>query len=57
MATGQALASLKEIEKGLRESSNSLKHTAGVTTGLTDSYSELKKLIGSFKIENNSDKS
>ncbi len=55
MATGQALASLKEIEKGLRESSNSLKHTAGVTTELTDSYSELKKLIGSFKIENNSD--
>ena len=51
-ATGQALASLREIEKGLRESSNSLKQTAGVTTGLTDSYSELKKLIGNFKIEN-----
>ena len=54
MATGQALTSLKEIEKGLRESSNSLKQTAGVTTGLTDSYSELKKLLGSFKIETNS---
>ncbi len=54
LATGQALISLKEIEKGLRESSSSLKHTAGVTTGLTDSYSELKKLLGSFKIEDNS---
>lgn len=55
MATGQALDSLKEVEKGLRESSNSLKQTAGVTTGLTDSYSELKKLLGSFKIEDKSD--
>jgi methyl-accepting chemotaxis protein len=54
MATGQALNSLKEIEKGLHESSNSLKQTAGVTSGLTESYSELKKLLGSFKIENNS---
>jgi hypothetical protein len=54
MTTGQALTSLKEIEQGLRESSNSLKQIAGVTSGLTESYSELKKLLGSFKIENNS---
>ena len=49
-AMEQVLLALKEIEKGIQQSSTSIRQTTTITNGLTDSSERLKKLVDEFKI-------
>lgn len=49
-AMSQVLSALKEIEKGIQQSSVSIKQTTTITSGLKMASDELKNLVAEFKI-------
>jgi methyl-accepting chemotaxis protein len=50
IAMDQVLLALKEIDKGIQQSSVSIKQTSTITNDLTGSSEQLKKLVDEFKI-------